>query len=145
MATVKVEWDMREVNAMLEKLKVAGQSGAKALVAGGEVAVAQAKINAENQGLHDTGNLIGSIGVYDITPNSVMVGSRGVIYNAVHEFGATILPKRAKVLHWVDKDGNDVFAMRSVIPARPYLRPAFDEHKDDIVNAIGKVVSGELK
>ncbi len=35
---------MREVNAMLEKLKGAGQSGAKALVAGGEVAVAQARL-----------------------------------------------------------------------------------------------------
>jgi phage gpG-like protein len=98
MSEVKIEWDMHEVNAMMEKLRAAGQSGAKALVAGGEVAVAQAKINAENQGLHDTGKLINSIGVYDITPYSVMVGSRGVVYNAAHEFGVTIYPKRKRFL-----------------------------------------------
>ena len=49
------------------------------------------------RGLHDTGNLIGSIGVYDITPNSVMVG-RGDI-QCCARVRANILIKRAKVLH----------------------------------------------
>jgi len=78
-----------------------------------------------------------------------MVGSRGVIYAAIHEFGGEILPKRAKFLHWVDKNGKDVFAKRVKMPMRPYLRPAFDENKEAIkaaiANDIARSLSWELK
>jgi HK97 gp10 family phage protein len=49
-------------------------------------------------------------------------------YAAQVEFGGTIVPKNAKMLHWVDESGNDVFAKSVTQVARPYLRPAWDEN-----------------
>lgn len=54
-----------------------------------------------------------------------------VPYAAQVEFGGTIVPRTAKALHWVDKDGNEHFARSVTQPARPYLRPAFDEQADN--------------
>lgn len=139
----KMEITTNEIAKSLAKLPndIISQAAERALVAGGEVIVAYAKINAAGQGLQGkTGHLINSIKVYDPSPESVLVGSRGVIYAAVHEFGATIRPKRAKMLHWVNEEGEDVFAMQSVIPERAYLRPAIDEHKSEVLQAMGNVI-----
>lgn len=145
MAMITVQWDMSEVKELMRKLQNAGKSGSKALVHGGMVVVTHAKLNAEGHGLHKTGDLIGSINVYDIEQYSVMVGSRGVIYAMAHEFGVTIYPRRKKFLSWIDEGtGERIFAKRVTIPARSYLRPAFDEHKTDITNAIANVIAQEL-
>lgn len=53
-----------------------------------------------------------------------------VVYAAQVEFGGTIVPKRKKLLHWVDANGTDHFARKVTQVARPYLRPAFDEQSD---------------
>ncbi|WP_175404830.1 phage virion morphogenesis protein, partial [Endozoicomonas atrinae] len=44
-----------------------------------------------------------------------------VKYAAVHNFGATIRPKKAKILAFPGKNGQTVFAKKVVIPARPFL------------------------
>lgn len=85
---------------------------------------ASAARNAVDQGIFDTGNLVGSIG-WDEAPEStednpvrqVFVGAE---YAAVHEFGG---------------HGN---------PARPYMYPAYLEHRDVISDAIGGLITGEL-
>ena len=142
----KMEIDTSEIANRLSKLSadIASEAAERALVAGGEVIVAHAMINCEGQGLHKGGQLINSIQVYDPSPESVLVGSRGVIYAAAHEFGATIRPKRAKMLHWVSEGGKDVFARRSVLPERAYLRPAIDEHKGEVLDAMGNVLASYL-
>lgn len=123
----------------LNTTKIAAE---RALVAGGEVIVAYAKINCEGQGLHKEGRLINSIQVYDPSPESVLVGSRGVVYAAAHEFGVTIKPKRAKMLSWIDEaSGKRVFANQVTLPERAYLRPAIDEHKSEVLEAMGNVVA----
>jgi hypothetical protein len=38
-----------------------------------------------------------------------------------HEGGADIYPKNKKVLHWLDKSGNDVFAKHVHLSARPWM------------------------
>ena len=58
-----------------------------------------------------------------------------VIYGRIHEFGGIIRPVTAKFLHFII-DGIEIFTKLVQIPARPYLRPAFDEHKDEIVDAM---------
>lgn len=143
---IAINLDTSDLQKVLKSLpdKIANEASEKALVAGGETIVKHAKINAENHGLHRTGDLINSIQVYDANPLFCWVGSRGVIYAAVHEFGATILPKRVKMLHWIDDNGNDVFASRVVIPARPYLRPAIDEHKLEVMGAMSMILSKAL-
>jgi len=62
------------------------------------------------------------------------------------EFGGTIRPKRAKMLHWKSKTGKDVFAHEVHQPAHPYLRPAFDEEKaaavEEIAGALRSLLEG---
>ena len=54
-------------------------------------------------------------------------------YTAIHEFGGDIYPVRRKYLSWIGEDGNRRFAKHVRIPARPYIRPAFTDHEDQIV------------
>lgn len=83
------------------------------------------------------------------------VGVRGnVPYAAIHEFGGrtsahVIRPRRAKALRWYDGEGNPVFARYvnhpgSVIPARPYLRPAIEHEKENIRADIIGAIEGVL-
>jgi len=72
-----------------------------------------------------------------------------VIYAPVHEFGATITPKRAKMLAWIHGRkkqtppskaewqrahamGTARFAKRVIIPKRPFLGPALEGQRDNI-------------
>lgn len=49
-----------------------------------------------------------------------------VRYGRVHEFGATIVPRRARVLRF-EVEGQRVFARRAVIPARRWLQRSMRE------------------
>lgn len=98
------------------------------------------------------------------TMASLLVGTN-VEYAAIHEFGGTIRPKSKKYLAipvgslkgsptehtlklrktrggklvMVDDSGTVQYVLKESveIPAQPYLRPAFDEHKDEVVAAVG--------
>jgi phage gpG-like protein len=59
------------------------------------------------------------------------------VYAAIHEFGGVINAKAGKFLSWVNKEGKRIFAKSVHIPARPYLKPAVDEHMDEIREAVG--------
>ena len=61
-------------------------------------------------------------------------------YARIQELGGTVRPVHARLLHWVGDDGDDVFARSVTIPARPYLRPAFDEDGDRAVAEMGRVL-----
>lgn len=69
-----------------------------------------------------------------------------VVYAAQVEFGGTITPKKAKMLHWVGSDGLDHFAFAVTQPARPFLRPAFDEERgaavDEVKAALTELING---
>lgn len=45
----------------------------------------------------------------------------------LQELGGTVVPVTAKALHWVNEQGESIFAQSVTIPARPYLGPATDE------------------
>lgn len=64
------------------------------------------------------GYLLGSFH-YVADANEVRIGS-GLVYAAIHQFGGTIVPKKAKTLAFTLK-GKTVFATRVAMPARPYL------------------------
>lgn len=67
-------------------------------------------------------------------------------YAAIQEFGGVIMPKKAKMLHWVDREtGEDVFAHSVTIPAQPYLRPAWDENKDAMIEAVKSSLRTKLE
>lgn len=79
--------------------------------------------------LIDTARLLRSI-TMDVAARSLKVGT-DVKYAAIHQLGGRIpgrvvLPRRAKALRWIDKNGNVRFAKKVTIPAftmpaRPFL------------------------
>ena len=123
---------------------VTGNMLMEAAKAGGNVIEGHAKVNASSgrPGLEiQTGNLVNSINVSEEKSAKqfaeVAVGPSNVIYAAIHEFGGIIVPLHAPMLSWVDRDtGERIFAKAVHIPARPYLRPAIDNNKDEIVGAV---------
>lgn len=132
---------------------LAAASGAtlvKAVMAGGQVVEAHAKINASRgrPGLNVvTGNLVNSISTKltksTDTSAEADVGT-GVVYARIHEFGGVIAAKAGGWLRFMV--GGQWVTVKSVhIPARPYLRPSCDEHLSDIGDAIGAVLKGDLE
>lgn len=146
-----------------------------ALQAGGLFLEAKTKLNIQSRGLYDTGNLINSIGIHGKQPDYILFGSAGVEYAAIHEFGGTIRPLRAKNLaipanktarklgsprkfsnlRWipgtvgksylVNDDGLQFTLVKSVtIPARPYLRPAYENNQAQLVMTITTVLRNEI-
>lgn len=63
-----------------------------------------------------------------------------LIYAPVHEFGAVIYPKHARLLRF-EVDGEKVFARRVRIPARPYFYPTWDEWRGKIAEALRAAVA----
>lgn len=103
----------------------------RALLAGALNIENGAKENIQDNDLIDTGTLLRSIHSEVVESGrervTVAVGTN-LEYAAVHEFGATITPKRAQFLHFT-VNGEEVFTKSVTIPARPYLRPAFDSQQ----------------
>lgn len=71
------------------------------------------------------------------------VGPRTVVYARIHEYGGVITPKRARVLAF-EIDGKKVFTRRVVIPARPYMRPAYDAKRRAAQEAMRRQVEVEI-
>lgn len=57
-----------------------------------------------------------------------------VLYAAIHQFGGTVRPKRARALVFTAPDGTRVFALKVVIPARPFL--GIDEADESAIEEI---------
>lgn len=66
---------------------------------------------------------------------SLAVGpnDQSLLYTAIHEFGGDIYPVKKKYLSWVGDDGKRRFAKHVQIPDRPYIRPAFTDHENEII------------
>jgi phage gpG-like protein len=121
---------------------VSGPGIDRALMQGGFVVERSAKENIRSQHLIDTGNLRSSIRTVLFRHGQVIVGTN-VVYAAIHEFGGTITPKNAKWLvfkigdQWVMTDSVD-------IPARPYLRPALDKNRRNVVKKVRETLNHEV-
>ncbi len=126
-----------ELQSKLRTLTAAaqGQALAAAVMSGAQLIQNAAKDKAP----YRTGTLKRSIHAEieesGATRATAIIGT-DVVYAAQVEFGGTILPKKAKLLHWV-KDGQHYFAKSVTQVARPYLRPAFDETSDDAAKEVG--------
>ena len=139
-----------EDNFSAVRKQVTGEGLKKAALAGGFVIEGNAKINVEKTfSSKATGGagLSGSIQTVVSKSNDkiaeVDVGP-SVIYGRIHELGGIILPVHAKMLSWVD-NGKRIFAKRVQIPARPYLRPAVDEHENEIGQAVGHQLRKQIE
>ena len=115
----------------------------KAASAGGEVVRNYAKLNVRSTfsakskgGAGLAGSIIVSVVKSDNTLCTVDIGPTKV-YGRIQELGGVITPVYAKMLSWVGDDGVRRFANSVRLPPRPYMRPAMDNHKDDIIKAVG--------
>lgn len=82
----------------------------------------------------------------DANHAEAQIGPSGaaIPYAAQVEFGGTIVPKNARLLHWVDDAGNDVFAKSVTQKARPYLRPAWDDNIEAAVKQMTAVLKAQI-
>jgi HK97 gp10 family phage protein len=125
--------NLSEFADKLEELSQAARMTAlkEAVQAGGFILEGEIKIHIEKQNLVDTGNLLNSIQQKEIrvqdTTAEVEVGT-DVVYAAIHEFGGVTGRNYA-----------------TTIPARPYMRPAVDEGKQRIIEAVGEVLKRNIE
>ena len=128
---------------------LSGDALVRAAMAGGQTVETFAKINAERKfSAKATQTLAGSIQTTldkaDGNSAYVNVGPT-VVYGRIHELGGIIKPVIAKTLHWINDAGEHVFAKLVKIPARPYLRPAVDEHMNEISEAMNITIKNEIE
>jgi phage gpG-like protein len=143
--TIKLEDNFKAV--------IAAASGAtleKAVMAGGQVVEAYAKINAnqvfsaKSTGGAGLGGSIQTVLVKsDVTSAEADVGPT-VIYGRIQELGGIIKPVHKKFLHFFI-DGVEVFTKLVHLPPRPYLRPAIDEHEQEVMDAIGYQLKNSIE
>lgn len=137
---------LAEFTRDLGKLSAAARSNTilDALEAGGWVIASYAQENARNKlNKHPLGNLTNSITVKR-EGKTILAGVFGVIYAKIHEFGGIITPKKGPYLAF-QIDGKWIFTKKVTIPARPYLRPAVDNHPGEIKGAIADALRGLLQ
>jgi HK97 gp10 family phage protein len=141
--TWKIE-GMDKMIADLKKMDRAAQSDTVlgALEAGGHVIVSYASDNARNKlNKHPTGFLTNSFAVKR-EGRSVLAGVFGVVYAKIHEFGGVIKARNKPFLAFQVDGGDWVFTKSVTIPARPYMRPACDEHQNEVKEAIIDALTG---
>jgi len=108
----------------------------------------QIKLNIRSQGLIDTGRLLNSIR-HQLEPGgipAVSIGSFGVPYAAIHEFGFRgAVNVRAHTRVVTQAYGRSItpvaaqvrgFTRNMTIPSRPYFRPAIEKHTSSILKQI---------
>jgi HK97 gp10 family phage protein len=74
---------------------------------------------------------------------SVLVGTDEK-YAAIHEYGGEIVPRNGRYLTFKIA-GEWVRTTRVVIPARPYLRPAYDAQREEAVRIFRLAVADQVR
>ena len=95
-----------------------------------------------------TGRLASSISTRVIARSGVIIGevfTQALVYARIHEFGGTIVPRRAPFLVFTGEDGGLVFTKKVKIPARPYIGRALDDKAGDIKAVLGEAFESSVK
>lgn len=110
---------------------------------------AETKLNIRRKGIIDTGRLLNSIRTEFYTRGDVVgvrVGSFGVPYAAMHEFGGAFTDRQRRAMFASLRDRGRLGANRKTVDKgviqgsrfrdRPYIRPAVATHKARILDII---------
>lgn len=130
---------------------IRGEALEKALLAGGQVIEANARVNttrvfsSESTGGAGLGGSIITVPVKSSGNSARVHVGPTKVYGKIQELGGVIKAVHAKMLSWVNEAGERIFANAVHIPARPYLRPAVDEHKDEIEQAISHQIRKDIE
>ena len=113
----------------------------------------QVKLNIRRKRIIDTGRLLNPIRHELIKRGQIVgvqVGSFGVPYAAIHEFGGIMTDRMRRAMFWTLRQAGRLGRVRTskgivqgqTFMARPYLRPAVRMHRDRIVNIIRDMIGG---
>lgn len=150
MATVKVDLEgTEELQKKLSKLsQAAATSIAKdAVDEGAAVIVFNAQLNARDvfsdrqrgqlrNSIRSESKIVGNGAEAEIGPH--------VIYGRIQELGGTIRPIRGQFLKF-QIDGEWKQVKQVTIPARPYLRPAVEDHIDQISEVMREAIADGIQ
>ena len=150
MATVKVDLEgTEELQQKLSKLsQAAATSIAKdAVDEGAAVIVFNAQLNARDtfsdrqrgqlrNSIRSESKIVGNGAEAEIGPH--------VIYGRIQELGGTIRPIHGQFLKF-QIDGEWKQAKQVTIPARPYLRPAVEDHIDQISSVMKETIADGIE
>lgn len=139
----------RRIAAKMKRYQPDDPALREALLRIGFMLEAQAKINIRRQGIIDTGRLLNSIQTRFYTRGDrvgINVGSFGVPYAALHEFGGPFTDRQRRAMFaslrergrlGPNRKGTDKGVIQGgQFRARPYLRPAIDTHRQRIIDII---------
>jgi phage gpG-like protein len=135
----------KKLNTMSSQ--ISGDVALRAVNTGAAIIETKTKLQMDKVLHRRTGMLINSVSFsgQKVGKGAVATIRVGQVYGKIHEYGGTIVPIRARMLHWVNEKGEDVFARKVTIPARPYMRPAIAESEDQVFDAMGRVIDSALK
>ena len=147
-SAMTIEFDTSKLIKDLDKVdkRIRGEVARKAVDAGGHQVMNYARINIRNKlNKQPTGALWNSIDVVakNDGEGAVAVVAPHRVYARIHEFGGTIVPRRAKYLTF-RVDGRLVRTKKVTIPARPYMKPAVTEHEGAIISAMQAAIDKEM-
>lgn len=118
---------------------LADQAVIRALTSGAEII----RNAAVQKAPFKTGNLRRSLHIEPGDGREVLIGTN-LDYAAIQEFGGIIKAKNGPYLKF--KIGDQWVQTAQVqIPARPYLRPAFDENRDAAIREVGEALAQLLE
>lgn len=122
-----------------------GEAGKSMVNAGAMIINGETQVNI-NETFSDknTGGLKNSVSTVVSTNKPEAKVEVRKIYARIQEFGGTIVPVKAKMLHW-EEDGKDIFAKSVTLPPRPYFRPAIENNEDKIVKAMSDAADVYLR
>jgi HK97 gp10 family phage protein len=134
-----------ELKAALKKLdkSLQGPASRSALMSGGSTLQEYIQGNIVDRDLVDTGNLLNKWTVKPESDRVVVIGT-DTPYAPIHEYGGVVKAKNGKWLTFQTKDGSWHRVAAVQIPARPFVRPAVDEHKGDVSEAVGESLKASI-
>lgn len=103
----------------------------RALEAIGLVAEGHAQVNLTRQHAVDTGNLRNSITHKVLTDEKKVIIGTDVEYAPYIEFGTGIYTSGGRQTPWAYQDAEGDFYLTRGMRARPFLKPAVTEHKEE--------------
>ncbi len=126
----------------------------------GAILVGQMKINIRRKRIVDQGRLLNSMRFQFVRPEEgstelglrMLIGSFGVPYAAMHEFGGTYKQNQMRAMFASLRDrgkltkgkgGKGVMQGR-YLRARPYIRPAWTRHKDRVGQLIQEAIEADF-
>lgn len=141
-----IKLDMGPLTSALRKVakNTNGEGLGKAVMAGLFTLEGHAKLNVRKNFNQQTGNLASNWEtMLDSVTETKAEGHTSPlsVYARIQELGGVIRATNAPALRFQTSDGEWHVVKAVTIPARPYLRPAADENKDNIMGAVGAILN----